>query len=108
VRGLVFIAALGLSVGGCRSPQTLDGAATPKYAPTNPRDIRKVDSVPDGAIVLGDIDDESPTEGSIVLPAMDCAIRTAAAMGADAVVVVEDRIDRGRQFVRLTAIRISK
>jgi hypothetical protein len=71
-------------------------------------DVRVFDVVPDDAIVLGDIESEGPTEGSAAPEAMDAAIRSAAAMGADAVVVVEDRIDGCRHFVRLKAFRTSK
>ncbi len=112
MRNVLLLAMLVLS--GCLSPRVMRYDNAPHYEPTNPSDLKVLDAVPEGAILLGEVDGIGTT-GLVIGPeAMDKALEGAAAMGADAVVVIghgsEPMINDpfGRDFatVRVKALRL--
>ena len=97
---------MSLLAAGCRNPAANGDASPPTFAKTDPAEVVVLYDMPAGGIVLGEVTSESPGFSSNVPDAMTGAIRSAAAMGANALVVVEERSTHGRDFIRAKAVRV--
>jgi hypothetical protein len=100
----------------CVGPRTFRFADAPQYAPTDPRSVQVFETMPEGAVVLGDVDGVGTTGLMVGPEALDSAKEGAAAMGADAIVVqargtepvVGDLFARDYQVVRVKAVRLRR
>jgi hypothetical protein len=108
VRRLGVAIAIGLAVAGCQSRHDVVAASSRRPDLTLPHGIVILDSVPDGAIVLGDIDSESELFGSASPDALHGAMGRAVDMGANAVFVESEWIDGKHQYARVKALRVSQ
>ncbi len=115
MRTRLAVAALLLtSLTACHSPRVHRAYDAPVYPPTNADEVRVITDVPAGAIVLGEVEG---TGHALFGDAMTTALRGAASLGADAIVVhggaAPDSREGGnigetRTMVRATAVRLAR